>query len=314
MTTPLRQQHQNDSATTLDGGINNSVTSIDVTTGSVFPSTGIFRIIIGSEIMKCTARSSNTLTVVRGQDGTSAASHSDDDAVALIYSQQGVTEIFKDNEALWGYSSRKPVQGIFADDGATILTSSDFTWTNQDSATVTDRSGTILLNCPKRNAFSAHIQERTPPSAPYSYIAALRCLVLVGSSDSKPCIGIGFRETSSGKLLIIGLIEELFFQDGPQLRISQCSSPTGIFSNTRGPIEGLFVSDYVWFKITNDASNMRFAISADGIEWAEVYSQALNAFFSTGPDRVCWVGANGANNGTGSTELLVELAHWSKGE
>jgi len=313
MTIPARQQHKNDGLSTLNGAINNSVTSLDVVDGSKFPSSGNFRIIIGSEIMLVTARSTNTLTVVRGQDGTSAASHSNADPVGLIYSQQGITDLLKDNDALFGYSGRKPF-AIYGDNGSTILTSSNFTWTNQDSATVTDRGGTILMECPERSAASFNIQEITPPSAPYSYIAALRYVVLVGGSDSKPCCGIGFRETSSGKLVLISVVEEAFFDDGPQFRVSQCSSPTTILSNVRGPIEGMHAEDFVWFKITNDSSNMRFSISADGFEWVEVYSQAINSYFSSGPDRVFWFGANNANNGTGSTELLVELAHWSKGE
>jgi hypothetical protein len=314
MTTPARQQHKNDAQSSLNGTINSSVTSVDVSTGSNFPSSGNFRIIIDSEIMLCTARSSNTLTVVRGRDGTSAASHTNGASVAQIYSSAGIAELFQDTDALFGYSSRVPAHGLFADNGSTILTSSDFTWNNQDSATVTERGGTVLMNCPKRSTYSMHIQERTPPSAPYTYIAAMRAAVLVGSNDSKPVFGIGFRETSSGKLLVIGVLEEFFFEDGPQVRVSQCSSSTSIFSNTTGPTEFQGACDYVWLKIENNGSNMKLYVSADSFEWVQVYSQANNAFFSAGPDRVLWFGANSGNNGSGSTEMLVELAHWSKGE
>jgi len=64
--------------TTLNGGINSSVTSITLTDASQFPSSGTNFIIIGSEEMSYTGVSSNTLTgVTRGVAGTSAASHSD---------------------------------------------------------------------------------------------------------------------------------------------------------------------------------------------------------------------------------------------
>lgn len=69
-----REKFANSIATTLNGSINNSVTSVVVTDGSTFP-TDSFRVVCESEIMYCTSRSSNTLTVIRGQEGTTGASH-----------------------------------------------------------------------------------------------------------------------------------------------------------------------------------------------------------------------------------------------
>lgn len=74
----------NNAVSNLNGSINNSTTSIAVATGSVFPSTGNFRIRIDDEILLVTARSSNTLTATRAQEGTVAASHADGARVALI--------------------------------------------------------------------------------------------------------------------------------------------------------------------------------------------------------------------------------------
>jgi hypothetical protein len=84
----------NNAATTLASGINNVVTSLTVasTTGGLFPSpTGsqyfycTLSNLSGSilEIVKVTARSSDTFTIVRGQDGTAAQSFSAGDKVEL---------------------------------------------------------------------------------------------------------------------------------------------------------------------------------------------------------------------------------------
>jgi hypothetical protein len=77
-------------ATTLSSGISDSATSIPVTDGSVFPSpTGddyaYLTIEFGAdvEIVKLTARSGNTLTVERGQDGTSGTAFSSGADIAL---------------------------------------------------------------------------------------------------------------------------------------------------------------------------------------------------------------------------------------
>ena len=64
--------------TTLNGAINDSVTSLTLTDASQFPSSGTNFIIIGSEEISYTGVSDNTLTgLTRGVAGTTAASHSD---------------------------------------------------------------------------------------------------------------------------------------------------------------------------------------------------------------------------------------------
>ena len=80
----------NNAATTLAAGINSSVTSIAVTDGSVFPTiTGsdhfyvTFDDTTNKEIVKVTARSGNTLTVVRGQDNTTAQAFNSGDKAEL---------------------------------------------------------------------------------------------------------------------------------------------------------------------------------------------------------------------------------------
>ena len=81
---------KNNATTTLSGNITNSATSIGVTDGSVFPSLNsgesffvTFDDGTNKEIVKVTGISSNTLTVTRAQDGTSARAFSQNDAVDL---------------------------------------------------------------------------------------------------------------------------------------------------------------------------------------------------------------------------------------
>jgi hypothetical protein len=58
----------------LNGGINDSVNTITVADGSVYPSAGTIQ--IGNELIDYTGKSSNDLTgCSRGQHSTSAASH-----------------------------------------------------------------------------------------------------------------------------------------------------------------------------------------------------------------------------------------------
>lgn len=59
----------------LAAGIDNAQTAIPLDSGAALPATGTYRVLVENEIMKVTARAVNTLTVVRGQEGTAAAAH-----------------------------------------------------------------------------------------------------------------------------------------------------------------------------------------------------------------------------------------------
>ena len=68
---------KNRSSSALAADITDAATSLTVTTGegAKFPSSGDFNITIEDEILKCTARSTDTLTVTRAQETTTAAAH-----------------------------------------------------------------------------------------------------------------------------------------------------------------------------------------------------------------------------------------------
>lgn len=68
----------------LNGAINSAVTSVVLNTTSLLKSTTGF-IQIDDEVMYYTARTSTTLTVVRGALGTAAASHADNAKVFIVY-------------------------------------------------------------------------------------------------------------------------------------------------------------------------------------------------------------------------------------
>lgn len=71
----MAEKYSNFATSTLASGITSGDTSVTLVDGSKFPSTGDFRVLLESELVKCTARSGNVLTIVRAQESTSAASH-----------------------------------------------------------------------------------------------------------------------------------------------------------------------------------------------------------------------------------------------
>ncbi len=95
---------KNNAISTLDANINDSVTSLDVVSGdgTLFPSTFPFHITLDDEIIEVAARSTDTLSsLIRAQQGTSAASHTAGAAVELRITAKhfdDITEIFTNNE------------------------------------------------------------------------------------------------------------------------------------------------------------------------------------------------------------------------
>jgi len=121
-------KYTNNAKTTLAADINNSVTSATVADGSVFPSLSsgehfycTFDDGTNNEIVKVTARSSNTLTIVRAQDNTSARAFSDGDKAELRITAVVLEEVSTSTSS-WGTN-------IFAGDG------SDTTFTLSQAAT-----------------------------------------------------------------------------------------------------------------------------------------------------------------------------------
>jgi hypothetical protein len=64
----------NAASTTLDGSINDSTTTVVLTSGTNFVAPVIIK--VDTEVMHCASKASNTLTCTRGDEGTTAASHS----------------------------------------------------------------------------------------------------------------------------------------------------------------------------------------------------------------------------------------------
>jgi len=92
----MAEQLSNFGRTTISGSINDTTTSVVVTDGSVFPSTGDFRINVEDELMLVTARATNTLTVTRGIEGTSAAAHTTGVYVTHVATAGGVTKMIEE--------------------------------------------------------------------------------------------------------------------------------------------------------------------------------------------------------------------------
>jgi len=104
---------------------NTTNTSIVLTDATSLPSEGDFNISIESEIMLVTHRTANTLTVVRGTDGTSGASHTGGQAAQVIATKTGVDKVMCDAGLLCAATPNR-----------LSVTAASFSWINQGTSSL----------------------------------------------------------------------------------------------------------------------------------------------------------------------------------
>lgn len=80
-------QFSNFAQSRLDGAIDDNDTTVNVLDGTVFPSSGDFVVRVDDELMLCTSRTGNALTVTRGQEGTTGVAHSNSSIITHVISK-----------------------------------------------------------------------------------------------------------------------------------------------------------------------------------------------------------------------------------
>jgi hypothetical protein len=291
----MAEQYKNLDTTTLNGAINNSTTSVVVADGSVFPSTGTFRINIENEIMKVTGRSTNTLTVVRGQEGTTAASHADGvkvsgvltkDALLNLNSQLLLYDNWSDIPAA-GYEGRlayiKDDGLIQRDDGTNwksvgwfpnlfdtaLIPGGSPTWLNQDGATWTVLGKTAVLSKDGVGGSTERVSgvrvSNSISASSWNYSCAF--LPTYQANDSTANMGIYIRDSSTGKLMTIGPR----MVNPPLMLVSQYTSTTSWNSNVANWYYYEYQPCIVRIEKVNSTTYNAY-VSADGIVWNQIKS------------------------------------------
>lgn len=155
--------------TTLSGDLDGSQTTVTVSNGALFPSSGNYRIVVDEELMLVTARSTNDLTVTRGIESTSAVAHTNGANVKMVLTAAGLTtftsEAITTNNGKLGRFISPAGSELFADefDDASL----DGGWTRVDNASsshlvYTEAGGVLSL---AHNASADHATVGAPRHA-----------------------------------------------------------------------------------------------------------------------------------------------------
>ncbi len=297
-----REQYANNAVSTLGGVIDDTVTALDVDDASLFPTDGNFRILIGSEIMLVTAVSTNTFTVVRGQEGTTAASHSYGDPVTHLFTAESLRRIVADDTPFAGVT---PPLGRITDASGNIITSSSFTWLNQGSATISDHGGNMRLYTPGSASLNIRGMYMAAPSTPYGVKMCFSRAAVTGdnSANDNQSFGMFFREAATGKIRWFVVRRNT----GKELLSIEAFNDETTFASSQIS-QRHHVAWPTWMRLRDNGSNTLFDFSEDGVDWIEAETMGRTLHFTTAPDQVgfCF------NAGSVSTaQLSMSIHHWS---
>jgi len=320
----MTEVYSNSVATLLNGAINNSVTSLTVNDASTFPTSGNFRIIIDSEIMLVTGVSGNVLTVTRGQESTSAASHSNGASVSSIITKGSLekfrSEIFQAGNYSGRPSSPNKGQLYLIDDGPTLnqspsngnwksygpifrfkpIVTSGFAWINQGGATEDSSDGVLILSVPTNSGDSLRIRKKTAPTPPYKVITFFAPTF---KSQNFYNIGLCLRQSSDGKVIFFGY----YRNNGSLIGVVRFNSPTSFNSTTitrtTNDLGGCCIKGF-WLRIEDDNTNRKFQLSVDGINWTDLLSEGRTTFMTA--DEIGYLG----NSNNTSIGVDGTFYHW----
>lgn len=277
----------NHGVTTLNGAINASVTSVTVNDGSVFPSEGDFRVLVGTEAMLVTARSTNTLTVERGVDGTTAASHSDGANIRSVATADQWDRLMIELGTHGGRSNDSTTTGmepprlLYDQPNDTILTAADFTQVNFQTTTTltdTDYDGLRLFDTNGgANAHDLRLAVVSVPTTPWS-VTAKFFMGYGASINSWDWVGLVARESSTGEFYIYRLLP------WSDMLIEHMNSPTSFNTVINNDPDPSVLCP--WYRINDDGTNLEFQISSDGMVWKEQASVSRTAHLAGGADQV----------------------------
>ncbi|WP_254506515.1 hypothetical protein [Anatilimnocola floriformis] len=272
-------------ATRLAEDIDDTQTTITVDS---IPGPPRGRLRIGSEFLLCTNRSGDTLTVIRGAEGTSAASH------------VGGTRV---------YEIKPPtLYQLIAADGFSAITAADFSWINQGGATLTDHNGTVCLRAPRSSSTNWRIAYVSAPTPPYSVIAGFRLLAVrdLEGNAGNPVAGLILRQSSSGKF------HDLSFNTNSttpfRFLANDWTDETTFSGTSRIVVTNPVYSQTVhWLRVRDDGANLTYSISPDGVEWVQLLQHSRTALGA--PDQI-GIGISNYQAGSGNFDSLLRLLHW----
>ena len=233
-------------------------------------------------------------------------------------SSHSAGDIYLTTDSFWDYlvSNGSKWRHLYSGFECEPPINSEFSWVNQGGASIITANGGVFMRAPVSSTGNLRLRAKTAPATPYTLTAAILPAFpgIEGSiSDTKNGFGcgIGFRESGTGKLSMIGFrfggigVGALFYG---LLDVMQFSSPTATGTSALNAYaETLVSSPITWLKVTNTGTTLTYFFSGDGQNFQQVYTEDVDAYFTTAPDELFFT----LSVFCATHDAGVTLIHWS---
>jgi hypothetical protein len=266
------EQFANIASTTLASNYTSGSGSISVSSATGFPTSGTFTVTLlnGSTVVLI-----YRVTSVSGTTFSGAAESADTNVTAgatvvgTMLSAAALSQIELDVQKGGShiYQNQNP-QGTY-------------TWDNQGSATVTNvGSRTLGFTMPADNSssvFHAYYQA-VPGSTPYNVYLGLNTPPIFNTNYNGAGLCIG---DSSGKYIFLhySTSQSTVYVFSMNSTTSSVSVLADYGTNTGGV--GVTAPNYLYFRVTDDGTNLTWYFSMDKWQWQQVYQAGRGAFLSS---------------------------------
>lgn len=204
------------------------------------------------------------------QSGTYASIPSTGRVTGDLYFCTDTSQVFRWSGSVW-----VPFGPIWKLGDCTLQT---WSWVNQGSASVASNGSSLYLTAPSNGGSnSARMRVHTAPSAPYSFTAKLN-LQCDWSESGYGSGGVGFRESSSGKMVTC----EVWTQTGGGgsfiFRVVKWTDSTNISST---PVNANYYGyGDLFIRLADNGTNRIISVSPDGINFIAINTEARTTFLT----------------------------------
>jgi hypothetical protein len=193
---------------------------------------------------------------------------------------------------------------------ATLPVAGNFAWIDQGGATETASGNALVLVAP--SATGDNLRQQAI-SATTSLTVNMSC---TGQVENYSSCGVGFRESATGKLVV--LVNNIASStqtcqpsgsnacQGAELQVSQFTNATTFSSANFVANWGPWTTQ--WLQLQISGSNLLFRTSQDGVNFVTQFTTTKTTFFTTAPDN--WVYFSNSNNNVSTSPVTATLFSW----
>lgn len=248
--------------------------TLEVDDASPFPTTGVFRVILGN-----TEQTIFRVDSVAGNVFTGAAEAFDGNAAIGVtvksVGSKGAAERFLQSPStgeILAYGGLSGVDRYGPIHKGGPIVPADFSWVNQGTASVVDSGGVSTITAP---TVTTNVRLRAKSKSGVFMITALCSFDQVAGANSE--MGLMLRESGTDKM--VGLC----MRDKTLLSVQRWTNVTTIGATVSNRTVGSRTR--AWLRMSNNGTNIISSYSFDGVNFTQVDSHGKTSSFTTDSDQ-----------------------------